>query len=39
VRNQAGEVLKAAIQDGDFAATERNLTAGQRGESVYEIRP
>jgi S-adenosylmethionine-dependent methyltransferase len=27
VRNQAGEVLKAAIQDGDLAATERNLTA------------
>jgi S-adenosylmethionine-dependent methyltransferase len=27
VRNQAGEVLKAAIQDGDLAATEHNLTA------------
>src|ERR1700751_734478 len=27
VRNQAGEVLKAAIQDGDLAVTEHNLTA------------
>src|SRR3989442_6637052 len=27
VRNQAGEVLKAAIQDGDLAATQPNLTA------------
>jgi len=27
VRNQAGEVLKAAILDGDLAAAESNLTA------------
>src|SRR5713101_8868954 len=27
VRNQAGEVLKAAIQDGDLAASEHNLSA------------
>ena len=27
VRNQAGEVLKAAIKDGDLAAAENNLTA------------
>jgi hypothetical protein len=27
VRNQAGEVLKAAIHDGDLAATEHILTA------------
>jgi S-adenosylmethionine-dependent methyltransferase len=35
VRNQAGEVLKAAIQDGDLAATEHNLTAEWGYESLY----
>ncbi len=35
VRNQAGEVFKAAIQDGDFAATEHNLTAEWGHESLY----
>jgi len=35
VRNQAGEVLKAAIQDGDLAATEHNLTAEWGKESLY----
>jgi len=35
VRNQAGEVLKAAIQDGDLAAAERNLTAEWGHESLY----
>jgi S-adenosylmethionine-dependent methyltransferase len=35
VRNQAGEVLKAAIQGGDLAATERNLTAEWGNESLY----
>jgi S-adenosylmethionine-dependent methyltransferase len=35
VRNQAGEVLKAAIQEGDFAATEHNLTAEWGHESLY----
>lgn len=35
VRNQAGEVLKAAIQDGDLAATEHNLTAEWGNESLY----
>src|SRR4029077_9423373 len=35
VRNQAGEVLKAAIQDGDLAATEHNLTADWGHESLY----
>jgi len=35
VRNQAGEVLKAAIQDGDLAATEHNLTAKWGHESLY----
>jgi S-adenosylmethionine-dependent methyltransferase len=35
VRNQAGEVLKAAIQDGDLAATEQNLTAEWGHESLY----
>jgi len=35
VRNQAGEVLKSAIQDGDLAATERNLTAEWGHESLY----
>jgi SAM-dependent methyltransferase len=35
VRNQAGEVLKAAIQDGDLAAAEHNLTAEWGNESLY----
>ena len=35
VRNQAGEVLKAAIQEGDLAATEQNLTAEWGEESLY----
>ena len=35
VRNQAGEVLKAAIQDGDLAASEHNLTAEWGSESLY----
>jgi S-adenosylmethionine-dependent methyltransferase len=35
VRNQAGEVLKAALQDGDLAATEHNLTAEWGHESLY----
>ena len=35
VRNQAGEVFKAAIKDGDLAASEHNLTAGWGNESLY----
>jgi S-adenosylmethionine-dependent methyltransferase len=35
VRNQAGEVLKAAIQAGDLAAAENNLTAEWGQESLY----
>jgi hypothetical protein len=35
VRNQAGEVLKAAIQQGDLAAAEKNLTAEWGHESLY----
>ena len=35
LRNQAGEVLKAAIQGGDLAATEHNLTAEWGHESLY----
>lgn len=35
VRQQAGEVLKAAIKDGDLAAAERNLTAEWAHESLY----
>jgi len=35
VRNQAGEVLKAAIQNGDLAATDHNLTAEWGNESLY----
>ena len=35
VRNQAGEVLKAAIQAGDLEAAERNLTAEWGFESLY----
>jgi S-adenosylmethionine-dependent methyltransferase len=34
-RNQAGEVLKAAIQEGDLAASEHNLTAEWGQESLY----
>src|SRR5438477_679185 len=35
LRNQAGEVLKAAIKDGDLAAAENNLTAEWGHESLY----
>jgi S-adenosylmethionine-dependent methyltransferase len=35
VRNQPGEVLKAALLNGDLAATERNLTAEWGDESLY----
>jgi S-adenosylmethionine-dependent methyltransferase len=35
VRSQPGEVLKAAIQDGDLAAAEHNLTAEWGHESLY----
>ncbi len=35
VRNQAGEVFKAAIQSGDLAAGEANLTAAWGFESLY----
>ncbi|MFZ0796435.1 MAG: methyltransferase domain-containing protein [Terriglobales bacterium] len=35
VRNQAGEVLKAAIHDGNLAATEDNLTAKWGHEPLY----
>jgi len=35
VRNQAGEVLKTAIKDGDLAAIECNLTAEWANESLY----
>jgi S-adenosylmethionine-dependent methyltransferase len=35
VRNQAGEVLKAAIQDGDLAGAEHSLTAEWGHESLY----
>jgi S-adenosylmethionine-dependent methyltransferase len=35
VRNQAGEVFKAAIQAGDLAAAEQNLTAEWGQESLY----
>jgi len=35
VRNRAGEVLKAAIQTGDLAAAEANLTAEWVQESLY----
>jgi len=35
VRNQAGEVIKAAIQAGDLAAAEANLTAQWGFESLY----
>jgi S-adenosylmethionine-dependent methyltransferase len=35
VRNQAGEVLKAAIQEGDLAATDQSLNAEWGRESLY----
>jgi S-adenosylmethionine-dependent methyltransferase len=35
VRNQAGEVLKAALLNGDLAAAERTLTAEWGDESLY----
>ena len=35
VRNQAGEVLKAAILDGDLAGAENSLTAEWGNESLY----
>jgi S-adenosylmethionine-dependent methyltransferase len=35
VRNQAGEVLKAAIKDGGLEAAEKNLTAEWTSESLY----
>lgn len=35
VRNQAGELLKAAIRDGDLGATELNLDAEWGHESLY----
>ena len=35
VRNQAGEVLKAAIQAGDVAAAENGLTAEWGQESLF----
>jgi S-adenosylmethionine-dependent methyltransferase len=35
VRNQAGEVLKAAIKDGDLTAAECNLTDEWANESLY----
>jgi S-adenosylmethionine-dependent methyltransferase len=35
VRNQAGEVLKAALQAGDLDAAERDLTAEVARESLY----
>ncbi|MGZ4815682.1 MAG: methyltransferase domain-containing protein [Terriglobales bacterium] len=35
VRNQAGEVLKTALQTGDLAAAENNLTAAWGRESLY----
>ncbi len=38
VRNQAGEVFKAAIQTGDLSVAENNLTAEWGQESLYEGR-
>lgn len=35
VRNQAGEVLKAAIKDGDLSSAENNLEAEWAHESLY----
>lgn len=36
VRNQAGEVLKAAIQSGDLVQAERNLSNEYATESLYD---
>jgi S-adenosylmethionine-dependent methyltransferase len=38
VRNQAGEVLKAALQTGDLGAAEQNLTAEWGQTSLYKGR-
>jgi hypothetical protein len=38
VRNRPGEVLKAALVNGDLVAAERNLTAEWGDESLYEGR-
>ena len=38
VRNRPGEVLKAALLNGDLAAAQRNLTAEWGDESLYEGR-
>ncbi len=38
VRNRPGEVLKAALVNGDLAAAERNLTAEWGDESLYDGR-
>jgi S-adenosylmethionine-dependent methyltransferase len=38
VRNQPGEVLKAALVNGNLAAAERNLTAEWGDEALYEGR-
>jgi S-adenosylmethionine-dependent methyltransferase len=38
VRNQMGEVFKAALRDGDLATAERNLTAEWADESLYGAR-
>src|SRR5579864_739910 len=38
VRNRPGEVLKAALLNGDLAAAERNLTAEWGDECLYEGR-
>ena len=35
VRNQSGEVLKAAIKEGDLEAAERNLSSQWANESLY----
>lgn len=35
VRNRAGELLKAAIKEGDLSAAEQNLTAEWGNESLY----
>lgn len=35
VRNQAGEVLKAALVNGDLSGSERNLTSQWADESLY----
>lgn len=38
VRNQAGEVLKAALLNGDLAAAQRNVTAEWGDEALYGTR-